>query len=71
MTTYLEDYAILTAGNEAPTKFHRWAALSTLSHAVGRKVWTDWGILGKIFPHIYLVFVGDPGIKKSTAMNIA
>lgn len=70
-STYLEDYAILTSGNEAPVKFHRWAALSTLSHAVGRKVWTDWGILGKIFPHLYLIFVGDPGIKKSTAMNIA
>lgn len=70
-TNFLEDYAILTSGNEAPTKFHRWAALSTLSHAVGRKVWTDWGILGKIFPHLYLIFVGDPGIKKSTAMNIS
>lgn len=70
-TNYLEDYAILTSGNEAPMKFHRWAALATLSHAVGRKVWTDWGILGKIFPHLYLIFVGDPGIKKSTAMNIS
>jgi len=69
--SFLHDYHIFTSGNEAPQIFHRWAALSCLSHAVGRKVWVQWGILGNVYPHLYLIFVGDPGSKKSTAMNIA
>lgn len=69
--SFLHDYNIFTSGNEAPQIFHRWAALSCLSHAVGRKVWVQWGILGNVYPHLYLIFVGDPGSKKSTAMNIA
>ena len=38
MTTYLEDYAILTAGNEAPTKFHRWAAREKDYQKITREV---------------------------------
>lgn len=69
--SFLSDYTILTEDNEAPQVFHRWSAISLLSHVVGRKVWVDWGIVGKVYPNLYVILVGEPGSKKSTAMRIA
>jgi hypothetical protein len=69
--SFLQDYTILTATNEAPTIYHRWCALSLLSHSVGRQVWIDWSIVGKVHLNLYIILVGNPGSKKSTAMRIA
>lgn len=69
--SFLQDYRILTEGNEAPEIFHRWSCISLLSQAIGRRVWIDWGIVGNLHLNLYIVLVGEPGSKKSTAMKIA
>ena len=69
--SYLHNYTILTGTNEAPEIFHRWSSLSLLSHVIGRRVWIDWGIVGIVHLNLYVVLVGGPGSKKSTAMKIA
>ena len=71
MNTFLQNYAIVTDGNECPQLFHHWAGLSCLANFAGRRFFHRWGVAGNIYPHMYLLFVGDPGVKKSTAMNIA
>lgn len=41
-----------------------------ISHLIGRQVWLD----GSVFmarPNMYIALVGNPGLKKSTAMKIA
>ncbi len=68
---FLSDYDIYTEGNESPRIFHIWSALSTLSNFIGRRVWTEWGIIGNIYPQLYVILAGDPGCKKSTAMRIS
>lgn len=68
--SFLRDYAILSSGNESPKVYHQWAGLSALSSLVSRRVWVDQGVF-KPYPNMYVLFVGDAGIKKSTAMNIA
>lgn len=67
--SFLQDYKIYSSGNEAPEIFHEWAALSTLACFVSRKVWAPQGFL-TVIPNLYVLFVGNPGNGKSTAMKI-
>lgn len=68
--SFIRDYSEFASGNESPLVYHRWAALSALSTFVGRKVWVDMGVF-VTYPNMYVLLVGNAGIKKSTAMNIA
>jgi len=58
------------AGNEVPKSFHYASALATLSSLAARRVWFEQGTF-TVYPNLYVVMVGKPSDKKSTAMNIA
>jgi hypothetical protein len=49
---------------ESPLNFQTATALFTISAAVERKVWVNWGV-DSIYPNVYLILVGPPGTKKS------
>lgn len=68
--SFLDDYAIFTSGNESPTIFHNWSGLSVISSLASRKVWVDQGPF-IVRPNMYVLLVGNPGVKKSTAMSMA
>ena len=68
---FLQAYHIYSSGNEAPDAFHSWAAYAVLSTCCGPNLWKDMGTIGNIQPNLYIMFVGPPGIKKSTAKDIA
>jgi hypothetical protein len=70
MNSFLENYAIYSAGNECPKVFHVWSGLAALSNLVSGRVWTDGGVY-TVFTNMYVVLVGDPGSKKSTAMRMS
>ncbi len=70
MTSFLKDYLLYCTHTESPPKFHLWAGLSVISHLIGRRVWMD-GSIFVVRPNMYIALVGDPGLKKSTAMKIA
>lgn len=55
---------------EPPAIFHRWALVGVLGAWLGRQCWLPFGS-GKIFPNQYIMFVGDPGSRKSTAIKEA
>ena len=55
---------------ECPTRFHRWSLLSAVSALKGRQVWLPFGH-SKIFLNQFIILVGDPSAKKSTAISIA
>jgi hypothetical protein len=67
---FLDAYKIFAQGNEASPLFHEWAGLSALSAVVSRKVFFDQDYF-QIYPNIYVVLVGEPGDKKTTAMTLA
>lgn len=68
--SFLSDYIRATEGNESPLNYHLWSAIGAMSAAAGRRFWFRLGRL-VYYPHLYILLVGEPGVKKSTAMNVA
>jgi len=67
---FLSSYQTYASGDEAPPDFHTWAGLSVLSSCCGPNLWLDMGKYN-LQPNLYIMFVGPPGIRKSTAKNVA
>jgi hypothetical protein len=56
--------------SEAPVIFHRWAAISMLGALLGRQCFIPFGH-SVIYPNQYIMIMGSPGTRKSSAINIA
>mgnify|MGYP000282816494 CR=1 FL=1 len=65
---FLLDYLQYTENTEPPKIFHIWAALSGIAACLGRRCWIETG-MGKMYPNMYILLIGPPGTRKSTAMN--
>lgn len=55
--------------SEPPATFHRWTALSIVGTLLGRQMWFPFGH-GRIYPNNYIMFMGNAGARKSSAINI-
>jgi len=55
---------------EPPPIFHRWALTACIGAWLGRQTWIPFGS-SRIFPNQYIMFVGDPGSRKTTAIVMA
>ena len=66
---FIKKYYDYTKETEPPTNYHVWTMVSTLSALLGRKCYIPQGVF-TIYPNLYIVLVGSPGMKKSSAMNI-
>jgi hypothetical protein len=67
--SFLKNYAVFTSDNEAPQIFHFWSAMSVLSAVVSRRVHLPFDYFN-VYPNLYIVLVGTPGSRKTTAMDI-
>lgn len=47
---------------------HIWSAISGMSACLGRRCWIETGI-GNIYPNMFVLLIGPPGTRKTTAMN--
>lgn len=54
---------------EPPRVYHAWAAVTGIGAALGRKAYTVWGP-DKLYANLYVLLVGSPAARKSTAMGI-
>lgn len=68
--SFISDYLLSTSNNESPFVYHQWSCLSALSAIAGRRFWFNLGPF-VYYPNFYTVLVGDPGVKKSAAMDVA
>lgn len=68
--SFLSDYLLATSNNESPPTYHRWCALSALAAIAGGRFWFRLGPF-TYRPNFYTILVGDPGVKKSAAMDVA
>lgn len=71
MTTPLFDsYFQYVERTESPLIFHRWSVLSCLGAMLGRQYYLPFGDFS-IIPNQYVMLIGDPGTRKSTAIKMA
>jgi hypothetical protein len=57
-------------GTEPPAVFHRWSLIGCIGAFLGRQFWLPFGS-SRLFANQYIMFVGDPGTRKSTAIKRA
>ncbi len=67
--SFLSDYRDFCSGLEVPPSYNVFCSLVALSSLLGRKVWTYKGDYIRIYPNLYVVLVGPPGLGKNTAME--
>lgn len=67
-TNFLRDYREFTSGNECHPTYHLFSSLIALSSIISRRVWLDMEYF-TIYPNLYVVLVGPPGNRKSSAMS--
>ncbi len=68
--SYVDLYREYTAESEAPAFYHLWSAFSSLAAFIGRDCWIDHGYF-PIYPNLYLMLIGSPGTRKSTAIKLS
>lgn len=69
MDNFIKNFVKYAEGCETPELYDIWSALATLSSVVSRRVWINQGYY-TIYPNLYIVLVGAPGGRKTTAMNM-
>lgn len=66
----VSQYLNYTEGTEPPKQYHRWSFLSCVGAALSRRVWLQHGH-SKIYANMYVMLVGAPGTRKSSAIKTA
>jgi Protein of unknown function (DUF3987) len=66
----IESYLQYTADSEVPATFSRWSILSTIGAYLGRQFYLKHGHF-TIYPNMYVMLMGSPGTRKSTAIKTA
>lgn len=66
----IEDFVAATSNMASPIQFRRWSAISMVSSALSRRVWTCIEDDLKLFPNTYIILVSIPGIGKSRPMDM-
>jgi energy-coupling factor transporter ATP-binding protein EcfA2 len=69
-TEYLNEYLKMVEDTESPRIFHIWSAVFAMSAAMGRRCWLPFGTFD-IHPNQYVLLVGTPGTRKSTAASLS
>lgn len=68
MTPLLNDYTRIADTQEASELLYLWAGVSGVASLLARQVWLEFGN-SKIYPNLYVMFLGDPGTRKSTVIK--
>lgn len=68
--SFLNDYRTFCSGSEAHPTYHMFSGLVALSSIISRRIWVEQGYF-KVYPNLYVVLVGPPGNRKTSAMSIA
>lgn len=61
-------YFEYVADTEAPLIYHRWSLIASVGAFLGRNYWLPFGA-GKVLPNQYIMLIGNPGTRKSSAIK--
>lgn len=62
-------YLLYTKDTEPPTIYHRWTFLTMLGATLGRRAHLPL-VHSRIYPNLYVMFIGEPAARKSTSIKI-
>ena len=65
-----ELYLDFVKESESPVIFHRWSIMACMGAALGQQCWIPFGA-SRIFPNQYIMLIGEPGARKSSAIKRA
>jgi hypothetical protein len=65
-----KSYREFVGRSEAPGVYHRWSLIGCIAANLGRQFYLPFGE-GRIFPNLYLMLIGEPGARKSSAIKLA
>lgn len=65
LDNWLDAYFQYTFDTESASIFHKWVGFSTISGAMQKKVWFNFGRF-RIHPNLFVVLVAEPGIARKT-----
>ena len=68
--TWMDKLLISVEATESPKRYWYWAGLSAISAVVGRKLYLD-KFLYKLYPNMFVILIGHPGIRKAQPVAIA
>jgi len=66
---FIEAFMSYTQYVEAPEKFLRWSAISTVAAALERKVWINFKDQISCYPNHFICLIGDPGLAKKSSSS--
>lgn len=69
-SSLFDTYFTYVKDTEPPLIFHRWSLISALGAYLGRQYWFPFGDF-KIYPNQYVMLLGEPGTRKSTAIKMS
>lgn len=69
MEDIFDDYLEYTKNTEPPRIYHRWSLITCIGALLGRNVYIAHGH-NKIYPNLYVMFIGESGTRKSTAIKM-
>ena len=67
---FITQYLSYVGETEAPIFYHRWSMLSAVGAYLGRQYTLPFGT-SELLPNLYVMLIGDPGTRKSTAIKLA
>lgn len=65
----INDYLELMEDTESPRVYHIWSLLATASALLGQNARLRLGAMHSVKPNMFVVLIGPPAVKKSTAIN--
>lgn len=68
--SFLELYLKYTEDTESAKIYHLWSAISSIGATMSTNMYLPFGPF-KIYPNQYIILIGPPGAKKTSAINIA
>lgn len=66
---FLDALTNVVSGSTIPLPFRRWAAISAVAGALGRRAWYDAGAF-KLRPNLFIGLIGGPGSGKSVSLTV-
>jgi len=67
----LREYLQLVDHSESPREYHLWSFISLVSASLRRRCWASLGNVGLVLPNQFIVLVGPPATRKSSALSMA